>query len=115
MMRKQILSLVVALLFGSTVCMAQNPQKGRMDREKRMEKMITDLGLNEKQAKDFKAAMDEMRPAKRDSKERPSREEMLKKRTEVETKIKSILTEEQYKKYKEMRQKNSTTRKQRAK
>jgi hypothetical protein len=28
-MRKQILSLAVALLIGSTVCMAQNHQKGK--------------------------------------------------------------------------------------
>ena len=42
--------------------MAQNRQKGKVDREKRMEQMIADLGLNEKQAKDFKAAMREMRP-----------------------------------------------------
>lgn len=63
-MRKLILSLTVALLIGSTVCMAQNRQKGKADREKRIEKMVTDLGLNEKQAKDFKAAMEEMKPAK---------------------------------------------------
>ena len=56
-MRKQILSLAVALLIGSTVCMAQNHQKGKADREKRIEKMVTDLGLNENQSKDFKAAM----------------------------------------------------------
>lgn len=61
-MRKQILSLIVVFLIGSTVCMAQNRQKGKVDREKRMEQMIADLGLNEKQAKDFKAAMREMRP-----------------------------------------------------
>lgn len=63
-MRKQILSLAVALLIGSTVCMAQNRQNGKADREKRMEQIVADLGLNEKQAKDFKAAMKEMRPAK---------------------------------------------------
>ena len=34
-MRKQILSLAVALLIGSTVCMAQNRQNGKADREKR--------------------------------------------------------------------------------
>ena len=45
------------LLIGSTVCMAQDRQKGKVDREKRIEQIITDLGLNEKQAKDFKAAM----------------------------------------------------------
>ena len=60
-MRKQILSLLVVLLIGSTVCMAQDRQKGKVDREKRIEQIITDLGLNEKQAKDFKAAMEEMR------------------------------------------------------
>ncbi len=56
-MRKQILSLAVALLIGSTVCMAQNRQNGKADREKRMEQIVADLGLNEKQAKDFKAAI----------------------------------------------------------
>ena len=93
-MRKQILSLAVALLIGSTVCMAQNHQKGKADREKRIEKMVTDLGLNEKQAKDFKAAMEEMKPAKNKSDEKPSREEMQKKKKEVDAKIKSILTDE---------------------
>lgn len=53
-MRKQILSLAVALLIGSTVCMAQNHQKGKADREKRIEKMVTDLGLNESRPKILK-------------------------------------------------------------
>ena len=44
-MRKQILSLAVALLIGSTVCMAQNRQNGKADREKRMEQIVADLGL----------------------------------------------------------------------
>lgn len=114
-MRKQILSLIVVFLIGSTVCMAQNRQKGKVDREKRMEQMITDLGLDEKQAKDFKAAIGEMRPAKSNSGERPSREEMQKKRTEGEAKIKSILTDEQYKKYQDMRKKENADRKKRTK
>ena len=109
-MRKQILSLLVVLLIGSTVCMAQDRQKGKVDREKRIE-----LGLNEKQAKDFKAAMEEMRPTKRNSNERPSREEMQKKRKEGEAKIKSILTDEQYKKYQDMRKKENVDRKKRTK
>ena len=121
-MRKQILSLLVVLLIGSTVCMAQDRQKGKVDREKRIEQIITDLGqiitdlgLNEKQAKDFKAAMEEMRPTKRNSNERPSREEMQKKRKEGEAKIKSILTDEQYKKYQDMRKKENADRKKRTK
>ena len=84
-MRKQILSLAVALLIGSTVCMAQNRQNGKADREKRMEQIVADLGLNEKQAKDFKAAM------------------------------KSILTDEQYKKYQDMRKKDNAKKKKKAK
>ena len=112
-MRKQILSLAIATLFGASLCMAQGPKEGtgKADREKRMEQMITDLGLNEKQAKDFKEAMAEMRPAKNNSGERPSREEMQKKRKEVDEKIKSILTDDQYKKYQEMRKKDNENRK----
>ena len=105
-MRKQILSLLVVLLIGSTVCMAQDRQKGKVDREKRIEQIITDLGLN---------AMEEMRPTKRNSNERPSREEMQKKRKEGEAKIKSILTDEQYKKYQDMRKKENADRKKRTK
>ena len=97
-MRKQILSLAVALLIGSTVCMAQNHQKGKADREKRIEKMVTDLGLN-----------------KNKSDEKPSREEMQKKKKEVDAKIKSILTDEQYKKYQDMRKKDNAKKKKKAK
>lgn len=114
-MRKQILSLAVALLIGSTVCMAQNRQNGKADREKRMEQMVTDLGLNEQQVKDFKAVMQEMRPAKNKSGERPTREEMQKKRTEMDAKLKTILTDEQYKKYQDMRKKDNADRKKKAK
>lgn len=32
-MKKQILSLIVVLLIGSTVCMAQNRQKRKVERE----------------------------------------------------------------------------------
>ncbi len=83
----------------------------KADREKRMEQIVADLGLNEKQAKDFKAAMKEMRPAKNKSNERPTREEMQKKRQEIDAKIKSILTDEQYKKYQDMRKKDNAKKK----
>ena len=82
-MRKQILSLAVALLIGSTVCMAQNRQNGKADREKRMEQIVADLGLNERQ--------------------------------EIDAKIKSILTDEQYKKYQDMRKKDNAKKKKKAK
>ena len=56
-----------------------------------------------------------MRPTKRNSNERPSREVMQKKRKEGEAKIKSILTDEQYKKYQDMRKKENADRKKRTK
>jgi len=109
-MKKQILSLAVVLFLGSAVCMAQDNRGGRPDMSKRIEQMVTELGLNETQAKDFKAAMEEMRPNRNASGERPSREEMEKKRNEVDAKIKKILTEEQYKKYESMRQQRGQRR-----
>ena len=79
-MKKQILGLAVVLFMGSAVCMAQDNRGGRPDMSKRIEQMVTDLGLNETQAKEFKAVMEEMRPNRNASGERPSREEMEKKR-----------------------------------
>ena len=102
-MKKQILGLAVVLFMGSTVCMAQDNRGGRPDMSKRIEQMVTELGLNETQAKDFKAVMEEMRTNRNSSGERPSREEMQKKRNEADAKIKKILTDEQYKKYQSMR------------
>ena len=54
-MKKQILGLAVVLFMGSAVCMAQDNRGGRPDMSKRIEQMVTELGLNETQAKDFKA------------------------------------------------------------
>ena len=47
--------------------------------------------------------MEEMRSNRNASGERPSREEMEKKRNEADAKLKKILTDEQYKKYQSMR------------
>lgn len=100
-MKKQILGLAVVLFMGSAVCMAQDNRGGRPDMSKRIEQMVTDLGLNETQAKEFKAVMEEMRSNRNASGERPSREEMEKKRNEADAKLKKILTDEQYKKVSE--------------
>ena len=104
-MKKVILSLAMfAFLASGSVCMAQDrPQ--RMNPQQRVEQMVKDLGLNEEQTKEFKALMETMRPQRGQQGERPSREEMQKRRAEMEAKIKGILTEEQFKKYQEM-QKN---------
>lgn len=102
-MKKQILSLAVVLFMGSAICMAQDKKGERPDMSKRIKQMVTELGLNETQAKDFKAVMEEMRSNQNSSGERPSREEMQKRRNEADAKIKKILTDEQYKKYQSMR------------
>lgn len=101
MMKRLFLCLaMVAVLASSQVTMAQGrPQ--RMNREQRMEQMVKQLNLSDEQCKEFKAVMDSVRPRNNNG-ERPSREEMEKMRTEMESKIKSILTEEQYQKYQEM-------------
>lgn len=102
-MKKQIFSLAATLLISSAVCMAQNQKRERPDPSKRIEQMVTDLGLNEEQAKQFKEAMEEMKPSGNDKSQRPSREEMEAKRKKVDEKIKGILTDEQYQKYQNMR------------
>lgn len=79
-------------------------ERGDRDgREKHIERMIADLGLNEAQAKDFKAVWEEMKPGKKEKCAKPSHEEMEKKREEMDRKIKKILTDEQYKKFQEMK------------
>lgn len=101
-MKKQLVILAAALFISSAACMAQEKRGGRPDMSQRIEQMVSELGLDEAQAKDFKAAMEEMRPAKGGNGERPSREEMEKKQAELDAKIKKILTGEQYKKYQSM-------------
>ena len=104
-MKKKVLIVATALMIGVATSFAQNPKRNndKMGRPQQIEQMIKDLGLNEEQAEDFKAAMKDMRPGKKQEGERPSKEEMQKKRKEMNDKIKSILTEEQSKKFQEMR------------
>ncbi|MDR0891606.1 MAG: hypothetical protein LBN24_03235 [Mediterranea sp.] len=111
-MKKQILSVAVALMIGSTVCLAQQPKNGQWqaNREKRVEQMVTDLGLKDQQATDFKAALESMMPKRTTDGTRPSREEMQKQRAAGEAKIKTILTADQYKKYQDLRKQQMANR-----
>lgn len=106
-MRKRLFSLVVASLIScSFICTAQNhPKNDGKGPEQNIEQMISELGLSDKQAKKFKAALEEMKPSQNNSGERPSREEMEKKRSEMDAKIKKILTDEQYTKYQDLQKK----------
>lgn len=103
---------VVLCMMGAAAGMAQdsNRQRGeRMDPSQRIEQMVKQLGLDEAKAKEFRAVMEEMKPAA--GGERPSREEMQKKREAVDKKVKAILTEEQYKKYQKLNQRPQGRRK----
>ena len=106
-MRKRLFSLVIACLVScSFICMAQDlPKEGGKGPGQNVEQMVTELGLSDKQAKKFKAALEEMKPSQKDSGEKPSREEMEKKRSETDAKIKKVLTYEQYAKYQELQKK----------
>lgn len=88
----------------SFVCMAQDrPERSERGPGQNIEQMVSELGLNDKQTEKLKTVFEEMKPGRNGSEERPSREEMEKKRTEMDAKIKAILTDEQYTKYQEMR------------
>ena len=113
-MKKQVMSLAVVLcMMGAAAGMAQdtNRQKGeRMDPSQRIEQMVKELALDDAKAKEFRSVMESMKPAANIG-ERPSREEMQKKREEADQKVKAILTEEQYKKYQELNQRPQGRRK----
>ncbi len=63
-MKKQIFTLAIATILGSVTCMAQdeNEKKGGPDNSQRIEQMISELGLNETQAAEFKEIMKDMQP-----------------------------------------------------
>ncbi|MGL4851766.1 MAG: Spy/CpxP family protein refolding chaperone [Phocaeicola sp.] len=101
-MKKAIVSFVFACFIGSVAVVAQTPRGERPDQGKRVEQMVKELDLTEKQSVELKEVMEGMRPSSNgNSGERPSREEMQKKHEEMDAKIKKILTKDQYKKYKE--------------
>lgn len=103
-MKRKILTLLAVAALTTVSCMAQNEANGsRPPREPRgdmVEKMKTELSLSDEQAAQMKEVFSSMRPDKKG--ERPTKEEMEKKRTEAEAKVKKILTEEQYAKYQKM-------------
>lgn len=101
-MKKLILSM--ALVCGmTTAAMAQG--KPHSCHASCIEQMISDLGLNEAQAKEFKAVMGDMKQGKKESGDCSSCKEKKKDWTQMNKKLKSILTEEQYKKFQKMKSK----------
>ncbi|MGL5938460.1 MAG: hypothetical protein ACRCY5_07065 [Phocaeicola sp.] len=119
-MKKVIFACAFLCSIGSMNIMAQNVKSIKDAAQKKVEsaekmgsaaqkkvesaeKMVKDLGLSEKQAKEFKTVWEERSPSK-DGKsvEKPTLAEMEKKQAEADAKVKKILTEEQYAKYKKL-------------
>jgi ATP phosphoribosyltransferase regulatory subunit HisZ len=112
-MKHQVLAVVAFIALSSGACFAQKTKNEKQDTPKSMESIVKDLGLNEKQAKEFKSAFSDRETAKTKEEEyRESRKEMNKQRKDSESIIKSILTKEQYKKYESLIKKNDKIDKQ---
>lgn len=83
----------------------QNTTKERAPRQFPSEKMVKELNLSDSQVKELKKLQEdrqanfEKKRAEMESKRQERRQEMDKERTEYQTKLKSVLTPEQYQKY----------------
>lgn len=118
-MKKFILSLIVALVTLGASAQGQGPRQWNPEdmAKRQAERIKTACGINDDQytalynlyldqSKKQMAQMDSLRALGNNGGERPrfNREEMQKRREEMNAKIKAILTEEQYAKYEEMQQ-----------
>ena len=110
---KKVCVLTAVLLLGSASLFAQNDDNNRQQRpdpSKMIEQMVKDLKLTDQQAVDFKKAQDEFMTkmkAERDAAgddRSAMREKMQTLRKEMHEKVKTILTEDQYKQYLEKTQ-----------
>ncbi|RHJ82377.1 hypothetical protein [Parabacteroides sp. AM08-6] len=109
---KKVIGLLLVVLISTVTVFAQNGKSGekREDPSKRMEKMITELKLDKKQAADFrkisKKYQEKMVEARKEAGDdrQKMREKMITMRDERNAEIKKILTEEQYKQYLEKQQ-----------
>ncbi len=108
-MRKKIFTLAIAIMLFSASGMAQGPDRGRQNQSPRIEQMISELGLDNKQAAQFRDIMREMEPngrghdnmsPKGNKGKKP--EDMDAKKDEIDKKVKKILTKKQYKKYQKL-------------
>ena len=111
---KKVIGLFLVILISTTTVFAQGgDRRGKKgDPSKRSEKMIEELKLDDKQAveyrkveADFREQMKKERESVKEDREK-MREKMTAMRTEKDAQIKKILTDEQYKLYKEKQKAN---------
>lgn len=106
---KKVLGLFLVILLSSVSVYAQKDKRGNKggDPAQRIEKIISDLKLDEKQAADFRKVQDNFRSKMKAEREAAKadrdqmREKMKSLRTEMDTEMKKILNDEQYKQYQE--------------
>lgn len=104
---KKVIGLFLVILISSVSVFAQNGKReGRKgDSSKRLEQMVAELKLNEKQTADFCKVQSDYRDKVKKERESAQtdrskmREKMKAMRTEKNDQIKKILTDEQYKQY----------------
>lgn len=116
---KKVIGLFMVILISSTTVFAHNGNRqGRKgDPSKRSEKMIEELKLDDKQAADFRKIeadfRSQMKKEREAVKEERSkmREKMMAMRAEKDTRMKNLLTDEQYKLYQEKQKKADSPRK----
>ena len=99
---KKIIIMALAVLWGAGTMSAQRGGQQRMSTENRVARMTKQLNLTEEQQKitaiykDFES--------KRKEGERPNREKMMEEMKKVDKQVNSVLTDEQKKKYEELKQ-----------
>lgn len=108
----KVIGLFLVILISTVSVYAQKGDRGdrKGDPSKRMEQIVTDLKLDDKQAAEFRKVqkdfMDKMHKERDGAQEDRSkmREKMQSMRAERDTEVKKILTDEQYKQYLEKQQ-----------
>lgn len=115
---KKIIALCLLIVATSVSAFAFNskPQDKKPDPAKRFEQLVKELKLDEKQTKEFKKINDDFiaklkKERESTSSDREKKRENMKAMTDERDKqIKKVLTEEQYKQYKDKEQKQRERR-----
>ena len=100
---KKIIIMALAVLWGAGTMSAQRDGKQRMSTENRVARMTKQLNLTEEQQQKITAIYKDFE-SKRKEGERLNREKMMEEMKKVNEQVNSVLTDEQKKKYEELKQ-----------
>ena len=100
---KKIIIMALAVLWGAGTMSAQRDGKQRMSTENRVARMTKQLNLTEEQQQKITAIYKDFE-SKRKAGERLNREKMMEEMKKVDEQVNSVLTDEQKKKYEELKQ-----------